>query len=171
MNSHILGYALSGAVVLASAAMAQNPQTPSPQAPAPPTTAPATGSTTGSQDRPTMVTVEGCLVREADVPGRKPNIAERAGVTEDYILTSTKMVKGTAPAASLGSTRSASAMYEVEGISEADLKTHLGRRVQIDGTFANTDRAKPSTSEGANEELVELRGSVIRSAAGDCTAK
>jgi len=119
-----------------------------------------------------MVTVEGCLVREADVPGRKPNFAERAGVTEDYILTSTKVVKGTAPAASLGSTRSAAAMYEVEGISEADLKSHLGRRVQIDGTFANTDRAATSpTSEGANEELVELRGSVIRSAAGDCTAK
>src|SRR4029453_9626260 len=32
--------------------------------------------------------------REQDVPGRKPNVAERAGVMEDYILTSAKVVKG-----------------------------------------------------------------------------
>lgn len=40
------------------------------------------------------VTVEGCLVREKDVPGREPNVAERAGVMEDYILTNVKWVKG-----------------------------------------------------------------------------
>jgi hypothetical protein len=40
------------------------------------------------------------VIREADVPGRKPNVAERAGIAEDYILTSTKMIKGTAAASS-----------------------------------------------------------------------
>ena len=40
------------------------------------------------------VTVEGCLVREKDVPGRQPNTAERAGVMEDFILTNAKIVKG-----------------------------------------------------------------------------
>ena len=36
-------------------------------------------------------------MKEADVPGRRPNVAERAGVTEDYILTHIKSVKGTLP--------------------------------------------------------------------------
>ena len=31
-------------------------------------------------------------MREEDVPGWKPNVAERAGMAEDYILTSTKMI-------------------------------------------------------------------------------
>ena len=33
-------------------------------------------------------------MREADVPGRKPNVAERAGIAEDYILTSTRPIQG-----------------------------------------------------------------------------
>lgn len=36
-------------------------------------------------------------MREADVPGRKPNVAERAGIAEDYILTRTKIIKGPRP--------------------------------------------------------------------------
>jgi hypothetical protein len=31
-------------------------------------------------------TITGCVYNEKDVPGRAPNVAERAGVLEDYIL-------------------------------------------------------------------------------------
>jgi hypothetical protein len=114
-------------------------------------------------------------VREADVPGRKPNIAERAGVTEDYILTSSKMVKGSAPGAAaarpedrpVGTAGSAAAMYEVEGVDEDKLKPHLGRRVQIDGTFENVNR----NPTGPADELVELRATMIRPVPGECPPK
>jgi hypothetical protein len=130
-----------------------------------------------------MVTVEGCLMREADVPGRKPNVAEQAGIAEDYILASTKMIKGSAPAgagtpptggAAVGTsgTRGATAMFEVEGIAETDLKKHVGRRVQIDGTFENVDRAKAAPeSKTPADDLVELRGIAIRPVAGECAGK
>ena len=68
-------------------------QTPPPTS-GTPTTTPAQPSTAAAG---TMVTVEGCVTREADVAGRKPNMAERAGMNEGYVLTDVKMVKGTSP--------------------------------------------------------------------------
>ena len=69
-------------------------------------------------------------MKEADVPGRKPNVAERAGITEDYILTHIKSVKGTLPAGAAeakpgtpmgiaGYTRAT--MFEVIGIDDEQL--------------------------------------------------
>jgi hypothetical protein len=133
------------------------------------------------QDQSTAtVTVEGCLVKEADVPGRKPNVAERAGVAEDYVLTTTKMIKGSAPAASAppragetptGTTgsRGSSLMFDVKGIDKDDLTKHAGQRVQIDGTFQNVDRARSATP-APSDDLVELRGTAIRQVAGECPA-
>ena len=40
------------------------------------------------------MTIVGCLKEEKDVAGLKPNVAERVGVTEDYILTSVKAAPG-----------------------------------------------------------------------------
>src|SRR6187551_2442218 len=57
-----------------SFAAAQAPSAKSPQASSPQVTV-----------RPNA-TLTGCLYREEQVPGRKPNIVERAGVLEDYIL-------------------------------------------------------------------------------------
>lgn len=131
-----------------------------------------------------MVTVEGCLMREADVPGRQPNMAERAGVTEDYILTNTKMIKGSAPASGAaqaepgdtptGTSGSATAMYEVEGIDDDMLKTHVGHRVQIDGMFEEVDQeeANPQQEqETSDDDLVEIRATAIRQVPGSCPAK
>jgi hypothetical protein len=147
---------------------------------------PQTGTSTAA-----AVTVEGCLVREAQVPGREPNIAEKAGIAEDYILTATKMIKGTAPAkraaktgtadrpAGMADTPTGTAgkgmfpMYEVVGLDDEKLKPHLGQRVQIEGTFENLDEAAPggARTESRVEDLVELRGTTIRQVAGDCPAK
>jgi hypothetical protein len=147
---------------------AQDPPPQNPPQQTPTTRAPMT------QDQAAAVTVEGCLMREEDVPGRKPNVAERAGIAEDYILTSTKVIKGSAPAASAsagetptGTSGMKAAMYKVEGIDDEKLKQHVGRRVQIEGTLENVDR----TGATGAADLAEIRGTVIRQVAGDCPAK
>ena len=161
MNKHFSLASLTGAFSCALWLTAQA------QTPAPATQTPA-AAPAGT------VTVEGCLVREADVPGRSPNVAERAGITEDYILTSTKMVKGSAPGPAartgdrpVGTAGAAAAMYEVEGIDDEKLKPNLNRRVQIDGTFENTDR----TPSGPSDDLIQIRATMIRPVAGECPPK
>ena len=121
-----------------------------------------------------FVTVEGCVMREADV--RKPNVTERAGMDEDYILTSTKMINGAAPAPAAEArpadvptgTSGTGPMYEIKGIDDEQLKQHVGHRVQIEGTFENIERAQASSP---GEHLAEIRGTSIRQVAGDCAAK
>jgi hypothetical protein len=171
MRRYLFGSALAGTLAIAATVAAQNP--PAQQ---PPTRTPTT------QEPARTVTVEGCLMREADVPGRQPNVAERAGIAEDYILTSTKMVKGTAPAARpTGQTRSGekptgttgmrAAMYEVEGIDDEQLKRLVGQRVQIDGTFENVDQARDrQETQTPADDLVEIRGTTIRQVTGGCSA-
>ena len=170
MSRYFLGCA--GALIVATTVAAQNP---------PPQQDPPTQPPAAQEVRARIVTVEGCLVREADVPGRQPNIAERAGIAEDYILTSTKMIKGSAPAGSAqarpgetptGTSGAGGLMYEVEGIDDEKLKQHIGQRVQIEGTFENVDRARaPKEGQTPADDLVEIRGTVIRKVAGDCPAK
>jgi hypothetical protein len=128
------------------------------------------------------VTVEGCLLREVDVPGRQPPENERARVRADdeYVLTDTKMIKGTAPSAAEASKQDETPtgtsgaarpplLYKVEEIEKATLAEHKGKRVQIDGSFAHLDRANNRPS--AATDLVELRGTAIRPVPGDCPAR
>ena len=113
-------------------------------------------------------TVEGCLHREADVPGRKPNIAERAGIGEDYVLTDSRIVKGSAPS---GESHAGghNAIYDVQGLSADQLKSNVNKRVQIDGTFEHQERAQKGPEVNCTgNDLVELKGTSIRSVAGDC---
>lgn len=174
MRRALFGGALACALAVTATVAAQDPKTPPPRTPTP-------QEQPRTQAQGQMVTVEGCVMREADVPGRKPNVAERAGIAEDYILTKTKMIKGTAPAATgqakpgespTGTSGAQGAMYEIEGIDEARLKQNVGRRVQLDGTFENVDRAR-ATPEKATpaDDLVEIRATTIRQVAGECAAK
>ena len=154
------------AAAFSAVVAAQNPQSQPQRTPA----TPDQPSTQAAQS----VTVEGCVMREADVPGRKPSLPERAGISEDFILTSPKMVKGSAPAtAKPGNTpvgtAGTQAMYKIEGVDRDKLKEHAGRRVQIEGAFEHLDRAKPGAS--TSDDLVEIRGTTIRQVAGDCPAK
>jgi hypothetical protein len=175
MKRYLFIYAIAGAVTGATA-LAQTPPPPqTPQRPSPTTPAP-------QQERATanVVTVEGCLMREAQV-GRKPNVAERAGIAEDFILANAKVVKGSAPdVARTGQTPSPSSdatragqqsptamqpMYDVKEIDEERLKGYLGKRVQIEGMFADTDRQPTAASA---EDLLDLRGTTIREVPGMC---
>jgi hypothetical protein len=131
---------------------------------------PATGaqSDRSRSSSGTPATVEGCLHREADVPGRKPNIAERAGIGEDYVLTDSRIVKGSSPNGAPDGGRSA--IYDVQGLSVDRLKSNVNRRVQIDGTFEHEDRAQKGPEvNGTGNDLVELKGTSIRTVSGECT--
>jgi len=115
---------------------AQTPQTqPQSTPPRPPDVTQRTGDTTQRQPAAAeqTVVVTGCLKQEKDVPGLTPNPAERAGITEDYILTSVKMAQS-----SKVSGLALAAHYEVEGISEAELTKHLNHEVELTGRIAGT---------------------------------
>jgi len=158
-------YLLSGAVaVLCSAAMtsAQTPTTgaspqvpPSGQQQRPTTSQPASPAAT-TTDRASMTTLVGCLVREQDVPGHSPNVAERAGVLEDYILTSVSAgsaagavgTSGSATPGAIGTAGSASmgSMYKIEGISDTQLKSLVGKRVEVIGELDKDDARRESAA-------------------------
>jgi len=174
MRRSVLGLAF---IVMIAAMVVVGAQTPPGQTPQ--TTTPA-ARPAAAPDQARTVTVEGCLVREADVPGFKPNPAEKVGVAEDYILMSAKMVMGSAPAPAMAQAKpgdtpvgtsgaEGAMMFDVEGISDAQLKPNVGKRVQVEGTFENITGAKEKPTTAG--DLVELRGTVIRQAAGECAAK
>ena len=168
---------LTGCAVALTLSAAVAAQTPSSQtAPASPTTTSSqAGTASATKDESAPVTVEGCLVRERDVPGRKLNPVEQAGVTEDFILMSSKMIKGTAPGATAQAraadsptgTSGSDVMFDVKGLDDDRLKPMVGRRVQIDGVFADVSR---SAGADAAEDLVDIRGTAVRAVAGECPA-
>jgi hypothetical protein len=70
----------------------------------------------------------GCLKLEKDVPGLKPSVAEQVGISDDYILTNAMLSKDSS-VAGIG----VSPMYEIKGITKAELKKHLNHQVEIEG--------------------------------------
>jgi hypothetical protein len=155
------------AVALAATHVAAQAQT-SPQSTTPRDSA-AQGASQGSGS--TMV---GCLYREAQVPGRSPNVAERAGVLEDYILV------GAAPASSAQSSTSASAtsasaasgrMFKVEGIDDDRLKAMVGKRVEVSGRVDADVEGRRDQSLGPDTiNLPEFEAQSIREVSGECPA-
>ena len=171
MRRLLLGGAMACALGLTAAA-AQNPTTP------PPPRNPASPDPAHTRTQALVVTVEGCVMREADVAGR--NAGQHSDSAGDYILTRTKMIKGAAPAspaqAAPGETPTGTsgtgAMYQVKGIDHEKLKPLVGHRVQVEGTFEDIDRAQaPSDKKTSADDLVEIRGTSIRQVAGECPAK
>src|SRR5918993_5532984 len=105
---------------------------------APPQEQPKTQPQTTTTVKPTT-TLTGCLYREDQVPGRKPNVVERAGILEDYILTDTvisdpqqqpKPAAG-APTGTAGTVASTGTTYKVENIPDERLKALVGKRVEV----------------------------------------
>jgi hypothetical protein len=166
---------------LAAQTASQNPTQP-PQTPA-----------ASAQEH--TVTIEGCLVRERDVPGRQPNVAEKQGVMEDFILANAKMIKGehasaagaagaTGTAGAAGEAREAAGtsgvnkMFEVRGLNDSELQQYLGQRVEIEGKIDPADlaeraREKASTTGEPAGDLPELHGTTIRKSTSTepCTVK
>jgi hypothetical protein len=144
-------------------------------------------------DQAMSKTVEGCVYREQDIPGRSPNVAERAGVLEDYILVadasgSSSAVgtsgsaagstppAGAAPSASLHSKN----MFKLEHTADDKLSSMVGKRVRVSGKVDAEagDSAGAVGTSGADKsagpdriELPEFEVTSIEAIEGTCPAK
>ena len=164
-------------VLLATGALAgsqapQNPpQQPSPRAP----------STTAQQPTTTLT---GCLYREDQIPGRKPNVAERAGVLEDYILAGATILGPTSkpeskPEGLTGNVPKQGNMFKVENIPDDRLKALVGKRVEVTGKIdpeglPGTNRpGGPTPDKGLGPDqinLPEFEAASIKEVSGTCPA-
>ena len=166
---------------------AQTPQTPQTQ---PPTQTPQTQPPTQQPSATAQTTtVQGCVYQEKDIPGRSPNVAERAGVMEDYILVTaapaagaTAGTSGTTPPATAG-TAGAAVMagkaFKLEQIADERLKAVVGKRVEVTGRVdpggsatAGTSGTRPDTNPASPDkiELPEFEVTSIREVEGTCPA-
>ena len=146
-----------------------------------------------SMDNQQTATVTGCVYEEKDVPGRSPNVAERAGVLEDYILvpstdaaSATAGTTGTTPPAGTAGTAGTAAMkhkaFKLEHADDEKLKAMVGKRVEVTGKIdadAGDTANRPATagapaqdrSMGPDQiELAEFEVTSIREVAGTCPA-
>ena len=160
---------LASAMTLNAQTPQQAPQTTPPQAPAAPAAAAPAAAPQAERQTPVTdsaraqagqaITITGCLKEEKDVPGLKPNVAERAGVSEDYILTNVKMAASSKVSGIALATR-----YEVEGPSNDELKKHINHQVELTGTIT---QAAPA----GNDETADFKATAVKMVAATCPAQ
>ena len=189
-------YLLSGTIAMMCAgalAAAQAPaEQPNQTRPEQTTQSPPTTTAQPSTPRPAtgqqaaMTTLTGCLYRESEIPGRQPNVAERAGILEDYILVVSAPAGGAAqPGATTGATGTSGAagsapaakMYKVELIPDEQLRAHVGKRVEIAGKIdagsarGTSGAAAPAPDRGLGPDQIELpefEATSIKEVTGNC---
>jgi hypothetical protein len=122
------------------------------------------------------------VFEEKDVPGRSPNVAEKAGVMEDYILAE---IKTSTPAATPGAAGTSGAalgtMYKLEHADDSKLKAVVGKRVEVTGRIdreRGDSTAPPAATpnpSGADKaigrdkvDLAEFEVSSIKEVPGAC---
>ena len=142
--------------------------------------APVISAQTGS------TTITGCVYQEKDVPGRAPNLAERAGLLEDYILAELTPAEAAKPTGTSGSASNTAtySMYKLERASDTELKAMVGKRVEVTGRIdaePGDAAGQPAASAQTNKtdriighdriDLPEFEVSSIRAVAGACPAK
>jgi hypothetical protein len=163
------------------AAPGQAPTTPAGTPPAQPqTSAPAAPVQRPAPATQPAVMLAGCLYRESDVPGRTPNVAEKAGVLEDYIIADARVVGAgsSTPGPQAGT---GGRMYKVEGIPDTQLRALVGKRVEVSGRVDDDDEgpaaglAQPDRNPVSRDtiDLSEFEATSIREVAGStaCAAK
>jgi hypothetical protein len=155
-----------------------------------PASTPAGAAASSSQKTSAVLT--GCVYREKDVPGRAPNVAERAGVLEDYILAEVKPAQspGSGSSATSGATGTsgttaapAGTMYKLEKIADERLKAAVGKRVEVTGRIdaeasdaAGSSGGAPATTKtdraiGRDRvNLPEFEVASMREVSGSCPA-
>src|SRR5688572_9087497 len=128
-------------------------------------------------------TLTGCVYREKDVPGRAPNVAERAGVLEDYILADARPQSGTAGATGTAGSARPATMYKLELIDDDKLKAVVGKRVEVTGRIdaePGDVKSQPATPPPTSQtdkalgrdkiDLPEFEVTSIKEVAGTCPA-
>ena len=162
--------AISGAAVVA-----QSP----PQSPAqPPAQNPA--------QSPSVVSFVGCVQNESSVLKRNP-VAGNIGMGDEFVLTFAKPAPAPGadepkpeaapePAAPSGSPSNFGTVYRLTGDKEKELKSYVGQRVEISGTFKDKEKmtdAMSSVGTSGKTELTpantaEITIDSIKPASGSC---
>jgi len=177
-------YFLMSAAALVCATALTSAQTPvtgaAPQVPpAVQSAAPSPQSTTTDRAAErTPVTMTGCLVREQDIPGHTPTGTGLDGRLEDFILTSASSARadtskpGSANAGAVGTsgtttaaTATSGAMYKIKGISDMQLKSLVGKRVEVVGLM-NAEDMKMSSDAAEPSAKTQAGGSGSQAQAG-----
>lgn len=175
-------YVIATAAVMICSGYAGAAQSPSPTAQQPPSQQAEPRTTPPEASASTVLT--GCVYREKDVPGRAPNVAERAGVLEDYILAEVRPASAPSAPGTAGTSGSAKAasMYKLELIADEKLRAVVGKRVEVTGRIdaepgdAKAPAAAPPTSQtdkviGRDKiDLPEFEVTDIKEVAGTCPA-
>ena len=112
------------------------------------------------------IKVTGCLKNEKDVAGLKPNVVERAGIAEDYILTEVKL-----PADSKTSAIGLATMYEIEGIAESELKAHLNHQIEVTGKLSKVETGAAATTASNRGDVPDFHATSFRMLAATCPSK
>src|SRR6187402_2683451 len=142
MHKRLMSITIAALATASVTLGAQAPQTtPTPQPPDNPQPTAMQTPNRATAANPS-ITITGCLKEEKDVPALKPNVAERAGITEDYILTEVKVSPSSA-VSGIG----VSAKYEIEGIAEAELKKHLNHQVELTGQIVQPNEKSDATPD------------------------
>jgi hypothetical protein len=170
-------YVIATAVVVACSGLVGVAQSPS----ATPQTPPAQQTQPQSATAQASTTLTGCVYREKDIPGRAPNVAERAGVLEDYILADVKPA-AVGTSGTVGTSGAAShAMYKLELIGDEKLKAAVGKRVEVTGRIdAEAGDSKSAAAPPASQtdkavghdkvDLAEFEVTSMREVPGSCPA-
>jgi hypothetical protein len=172
-------YVITTAVAVMCSGYAGAAQSPSPTPQQPPSqqepraTPPAASAST---------VLTGCVYREKDVPGRAPNVAERAGVLEDYILAEVRPASAPSAPGTAGTSGAKASMYKLELIADEKLKAVVGKRVEVTGRIdaepgdARSPAGAPPASQtdkaiGRDKiDLPEFEVTDIKEVAGTCPA-
>jgi len=183
-------FASSLAVLCAGVAVGAQQPTPDPKRPDATQQRPADQQPAAQASAERTTTVEGCVYQEKDIPGRTPNVAERAGVLEDYILVAssgsgsrpgaTGTAGTTGTAGSTASAAGAAKMFKLEHKPDHQLSAMVGKRVQVtgkidaersDSTGAAATRPQDKSAGPDRVNLPEFEITSIREAQGECPAK
>lgn len=185
-------FALASGLAVLCAGVAAGAQQPSaPETQRPETTQqqparPAAGQPQDDQQARTTTqqstTIEGCVYHEKDIPGRTPNVAERAGILEDYILVASSGSAKPGAAGTVGTTGAAGAakMYKLEHKPDHQLSAMVGKRVQVTGKVdaERSDSKGAAAAPGQDKSvgpdrinLAEFEVTSIREAQGECPAQ
>lgn len=170
---------LAVAALVSAGALTIQAQQPRPTPQRPPTGDATQRANTAAADQ--TITVTGCVKAGTDVAGRRPNAADRGGVTGAYILTSVKM----APASTTSGIGLAPT-YQIAGVADAELQKHLNHHVEVTGTLTKGNAmgnrgTAPATNPGAgrregtpqasaNADLPQLTATSVKMIAATCPA-
>jgi hypothetical protein len=140
------------------------------------------GAVVSAQTNPSR-TIVGCVFEERNVPGRSPNIAEKVGFGEDYILAELSAAEAAKPASDVNAPTTYS-MYKLEKVADTTLRSFVGKRVEVTGMIdakATDASGQPSRAVETNEtdraigrdriNLPEIEVTNIKEVAGRCPAR